>query len=241
MRGLISKNKNELITAEKMNSGKLDFLEKVAGQVYVAYQKLLVKNQALDFDDLLMLTVKIWEKFPAVLKKYQDQFQYVLVDEYQDTNHAQYSLLMLLAKKHRNLCVVGDDAQSIYGFRGADIRNILNFEKDFPECKVVKLEQNYRSSKNILAVANQVILANKSQKPKELWTENPAGRRAKVLIGRDEYDEGRQIIRILRSLHGTIRLKRLSEAVILYRTNAQSRPLEEMLLKNSIPYQLVGG
>ncbi|MFH1508673.1 MAG: UvrD-helicase domain-containing protein [bacterium] len=238
---LISKNKNELIEPENLADKNLEYIEKIVAKIYPVYQRILKTNNALDFDDLLMKTVKIFEANPEILKKYQKQYQYILVDEYQDTNHAQYKLVMLLADKHRNICVVGDDAQSIYGFRGADIRNILNFEKDFPEAVVVKLEQNYRSTKNILDVANEVIAANTKQMEKKLWTKNPPGEEVKLSQVRTEYDEGKTIIETVEALKRRGVIKSLSEVAILYRTNAQSRAIEEMFLQTQTPYQIVGG
>jgi len=188
-RHLISAAKNVLQTPEEMNTGLEPDLENLAREVYGRYQNYLFHQNGVDFDDLLMLTVKIFQNFPEVLKKYQQLFQYILVDEYQDTNHAQYVFLYLLAQKTHNLFVVGDDAQSIYGFRGSNIRNILNFEQDFPESRVIKLEQNYRSTQNILKVAQKVIELNPEQKKKELWTENEAGRQIEVVEQEDEQQE----------------------------------------------------
>ncbi len=178
-RAYISSAKNLLQTPQEMNVGLEGYLHDLVQQVYVRYQNFLYKQNSLDFDDLLMLPIKLWDAFPEVLRKYQQQWQYILVDEYQDTNQAQYMFLHMLAK-HQNLFVVGDDAQSIYGFRGSNIANILNFEKDFPHCLVVKLEQNYRSTKNILAAAQKVIELNAEQKPKTLWTNNDHGEKITV-------------------------------------------------------------
>ncbi len=186
---LISSAKNILQSPAELNLGVEGELEPLVREVYGRYQNYLYRQNAVDFDDLLMLTVKIFQNFPVVLKKYRQLFQYILVDEYQDTNHAQYALLHLLAAEHHNLFVVGDDAQSIYGFRGSNIRNILNFEQDFPEARVVKLEQNYRSSKNILAASQKVIELNREQKQKILWTENQEGKKVEVHELEDETDE----------------------------------------------------
>ncbi len=185
-KAMISKAKNVLQAPSELNTGLDADLHNLVQEVYVRYQDYLVRQNAVDFDDLLMLTVKIFQNFPRVLEKYRQMFKYILVDEYQDTNHAQYVFLFLLAEQTHNLFVVGDDAQSIYGFRGSNIRNILNFEQDFPESKVIKLEQNYRSTKNILAAAQKVIELNAEQKPKTLWTENEAGQKINVEELEDE-------------------------------------------------------
>ena len=199
-RAMISSAKNILQTPSELNIGLEADMQNLVREVYTRYQDFLFKQNGVDFDDLLMLTVKIFQNLPNVLEKYRKLFKYVLVDEYQDTNHAQYVLLHLLAGEHRNLFVVGDDAQSIYGFRGSSIRNILNFEEDFPNCKVIKLEQNYRSTKNILAVAQKVIELNIDQKPKTLWTENEGGQKVQVLELEDEVAEAefaaKQIIKL---------------------------------------------
>ena len=175
MLGAISKAKNELIDAEAFAAAIGGYYEEIVSKIYTAYQKRLKDQNALDFDDIFMLTVKIFKTFPEVLEKYQNIFRYIMVDEYQDTNHAQYTLVKMLAKKYRNLCVVGDDWQGIYSWRGANIQNILDFEKDYPEAKVVKLEQNYRSTQNILDAAYGVISKNINRKDKKIWTENKGG------------------------------------------------------------------
>ncbi|MDO8529678.1 MAG: UvrD-helicase domain-containing protein [bacterium] len=238
----ISKAKDNLIDAEKFSEGVGGYFEEVAAKAYREYQKELKKNNSLDFDDLVMLMVKVFQEFPEVLEKYQNQFHYILVDEYQDTNHSQYLLINLLAKKSRNLCVVGDDWQSIYAFRQADIRNILDFEKDYPEAKVISLEQNYRSTQVILDAAYGIISQNIFRKDKKLWTEKNGGNLIISYEADDEVDEANfiaeEIIKI-KTKSGSE--TRFADFVTLYRTNAQSRILEEIFLKKSIPYQIVGG
>ena len=213
--------------------------EKNIAKIYQQYEKQMIENNAVDFDDLLLLAVRMLEKFPDIRRKYQDRFQYILIDEYQDTNLAQYQLSKLLAAAHHNICVVGDADQSIYGFRGADIRNILSFEKDYPEAKVVMLEQNYRSTKTILNAANAVIENNENRKPKTLWTQNPTGDRITFFKTSNERDEAKRIIEEIKSLAE----KDISyrDIALLYRINAQSRALEEAFLNSGIPYIIVGG
>lgn len=218
---------------------KSDFRKAVIAKVYKLYQQKLKKNNALDFDDIVLNTVKILSENPDVLMKYQNRFQYIMVDEYQDTNNVQYMLISLLAGGYRNLCVVGDDDQSIYKFRGANIRNILDFEKEFPDARVIKLEQNYRSTQNILDAANTVIANNRGRKGKELWTENGCGDKIKVYTGSNEYDEGRYIAKTI-SDHVKEGGK-YSNCAILYRTNAQSRVVEEMLMREAVPYRVLAG
>jgi DNA helicase-2/ATP-dependent DNA helicase PcrA len=207
---------------------------------YAAYQKELQYNQCMDFDDLIMNTIRLFEEHPDSLTYYQNKFHYIHVDEYQDTNHAQYTLVNLLAGRFRNLCVVGDADQSIYGWRGADMQNILDFEKDYPDAAVILLEQNYRSTKNILSAANQVIENNSNRKPKNLWTENKEGNKITYYRADNERDETRFIVdrmqEEIRSNH-----RNYGDFAILYRTNAQSRVMEETLLKANIPYKMVGG
>ncbi|WP_194608362.1 DNA helicase PcrA [Clostridium vitabionis] len=213
--------------------------EKVYAACYMEYQKLLKKNNALDFDDLLLKTVELFDQFPDILAYYQERFRYIMVDEYQDTNTVQFRLVSQLAGKYRNLCVVGDDDQSIYRFRGADIRNILSFEKKFPGARVIKLEQNYRSTKNILAAANEVIHHNRGRKDKTLWTANPEGDKIRFSMYDSAYDEAEGIARDV-----LVKLKKgaaYRDFAVLYRTNAQSRVLEEKFLAYNIPYRLVGG
>ena len=234
--GNISKAKNELIDSEQFESQVGGYYEEVVAKVYRKYQTTLKENNGLDFDDILMLTVELFQKFPHILEKYQKQFRYILVDEYQDTNHAQYVLINLLANKHRNLCVVGDDWQSIYKFRGADIRNILNFEKDYPEATVIHLEQNYRSTQTILDAAYGVISKNIERKDKKLWTEKEAGHLVTSFEAEDEEDEAEFIASEIKK-----EKRKYSDFVVLYRTNAQSRAIEEIFLRQSIPYRIIGG
>ncbi|NMA69234.1 MAG: UvrD-helicase domain-containing protein, partial [Desulfitobacterium sp.] len=207
---------------------------------YTLYQKRLIANNALDFDDIIMLTVRIFQEYPEVLAQYQDRFRYILVDEYQDTNHAQYALVNLLAKKYRNLCVVGDDDQSIYMFRGADVQNILDFERDYPEAKVLKLEQNYRSTKSILKAANTVVQNNPDRKEKALWTDNEEGQPIVFYIADNEHDEARFIAERIQRLM-SVEERRFNEFAILYRTNAQSRVIEERFMREGIPYRIFSG
>ena len=296
-RAYISSAKNLLQTPSGLNVGLEGYLHELVQQVYVRYQDFIFKQNAVDFDDLLMLPIKIFETFPEVLRKYQKLWQYILVDEYQDTNQAQYMFLHLLSK-HRNLFVVGDDAQSIYGFRGSNIANILNFEKDFPDAQVIKLEQNYRSSKNIIVAAQQVIQLNTEQKPKTLWTDNDPGDKVvveevfdgraeaiyvakkivdivtgKVTEGELSYEHDYEQLESPQSAQFSIldtylaqhrrRLNNngfspsnrfatnvpqlppehepLNQFAVLYRTHAQSRQVEEVLIEAGIPYQIVGG
>jgi DNA helicase-2/ATP-dependent DNA helicase PcrA len=235
----ISSAKNELITAERYEEKAAGYYEKIAAQVYRAYEKKLKANNSLDFDDLILKTIQLFRREPEVLNFYQNKFRYIHVDEYQDTNHAQYVLCKLLAEQHHNLCVVGDSDQSIYKWRGADIRNILNFEKDYPEAQVVLLEQNYRSTKTILNAANRVIANNPGRKPKNLWTDAEEGGKIKVFFGDNEHDEAYFIARDI--LENRERGLRMADHAVLYRTNAQSRVLEEVLIKSEIPYTIVGG
>ena len=206
---------------------------------YELYERELVRCNAMDFDDLLVRAVNVLELFPEVRERYQQAFEHVLVDEYQDTNHAQYRWLTLLAGERRNLAVVGDDAQSVYGFRGADIRNILDFEDDFPDAHVVKLEQNYRSTQTILSAANAVIAHNRNQVRKELWTEVGEGDPVTIRALADEHAEARAVLSEIEQLvdEGVSR----SEVAVFYRTNAQSRVLEDALVRAEVPYQVIGG
>jgi DNA helicase-2/ATP-dependent DNA helicase PcrA len=234
--GAISKAKNELLNAESFSSMAGGYYEDVAAKAYLRYQQNMRENNALDFDDIIMLTVELFRKFPNILEKYQQIFRYIMVDEYQDTNKAQYILINLLAKKHRNLCVVGDDWQSIYKFRGADIQNILNFEKDYPEATVIHLEQNYRSTQIILDAAYGVISKNINRKDKKLWTEKESGHLITSYEAEDERDEAEFVSDEIKKSGIPY-----SKYVVLYRTNAQSRALEELFLKKSIPYRIIGG
>jgi DNA helicase-2/ATP-dependent DNA helicase PcrA len=216
-----------------------DFKNKVVARTFLLYQKKLKNSNALDFDDIINKTVKLFQTYPDVLNHYQRKFKYILVDEYQDTNRAQYELINLLAKGHKNLCVVGDDDQSIYMFRGADVRNILDFEKDYPSCKVIKLEQNYRCTKKILDAANYVIANNEQRKPKKLWTENKTGDNIKFYRAENERGEARFILDEIKDLTSTD--FKYKDVAILYRNNAMSRVLEEALITNNIPYKVIGG
>lgn len=238
--GAISAAKDELVSPEEYilrNSG--DFSKKVYGDVYMEYQKALKKNNAMDFDDLLVKTVELFKLCPEVLEYYQDRFVYIMVDEYQDTNSAQFELIRLLANKNRNLCVVGDDDQSIYKFRGANIRNILDFEHVYPDATVIKLEKNYRSTQNILEAANSVIRNNTKRKSKQLWTEKESGNLIHFRQFDNAYEEAEYVVSDIRS---QVREGReYKDCAILYRTNAQSRLLEEKLVIAGMPYNIVGG
>ena len=236
----ISNAKNALQDAAAFARQAGDFYEQKVADIYSRYEQKLQLNNALDFDDLLMLSIKLLQENKEVREKYQDRFDYLLVDEYQDTNHAQYLLTKFLAAKHRNICVVGDADQSIYGWRGADIQNILDFEKDYPDAKVINLEQNYRSTQIILDAANAVIENNTGRKPKNLWTENKSGADIIYFQAVDERDEARFVIEQLQNLQRTEN-KKLGDMAILYRTNTQSRIFEEMLIKSGISYNMVGG
>ncbi|MFD2045204.1 DNA helicase PcrA [Ornithinibacillus salinisoli] len=240
MLGQISAAKNELITPKKFSENVGDFYSRQVSQVYTEYQKRIQKNQSLDFDDLIMQTIHLFQRVPEVLEYYQRRFQYIHVDEYQDTNHAQYYLVKQLASRFQNLCVVGDSDQSIYRWRGADISNILSFEKDYPTAKTVFLEQNYRSTKSILDAANKVIQNNPGRKPKKLWTENPDGKKITYYQGATEQDEALYITDKIQELAREEGFS-AGDIAILYRTNAQSRAIEDTLMKSNISYQMVGG
>lgn len=237
---VISNLKNELITPEEYSlktSG--EYFATTLHKIYSLYQKKIIESNALDFDDLIMKTVELFRNNQDILESYQNRFRYINVDEYQDTNHAQYILIKLLAEKYRNIAVVGDDAQAIYGFRGADFQNILNFEKDWPEAKVVILDQNYRSTQNILDAAYAVISKNRMQKEKKLWTENANGEQIEIIFAGDEKEEAKLIMEKIKNLfHEGYPPKDLA---VLFRTNAQTRILEEALLYNNFPYKIVGG
>lgn len=242
IRNRISKAKNDLqvaeVYAEEAEKGS-DPVAKVAARVYTRLQERLCQLNAFDFDDLLLYTWLLLKNHPDVLAAYQQRFLYILVDEYQDTNHAQYALTQLLAAANQNIMVVGDDDQSIYSWRGADLRNILDFEKDYPNAHVVKLEENYRSMGNILDAANAVIANNITRKPKKLFTSQPAGEKISVYMATDERDEGRWIASEIEKQHGSG--TPYNQIAVFYRTNAQSRMLEDMLLRAGVPYRLVGG
>ncbi len=234
----ISNAKNELLSADEFAEYKSGYYNDVISKVYTKYQKCLEANNALDFDDLLFKVVHLFKNFPEVLERYQEKFRYILIDEYQDTNHAQYAITQLLAQRYENICATGDPDQSIYGWRGANIRNILNFEKDYPDTKTVKLEQNYRSTKNILHVASEIINNNLSRKPKSLWTENSKGNKVRVIRCEDENGEAKEIAA---NISGFIKSgDRHSDIAVFYRTNAQSRVLETCMLREGIPYSIVG-
>ena len=236
----ISDAKNKLMGPDEwFAKTERDFRNQTLHDVFVAYEQRLKSANALDFDDLLLKTLELLADHPPVLESYRDRFHYVMVDEYQDTNYAQYMLVKLLTDKSRNLCVVGDDDQSIYGWRGADIRNILDFEKDYPDAKVIKLEQNYRSTANILDAANQVIAHNAGRKEKALWTEAGAGETIKLYCAGDEREEAAWVADRIRKMnrHG----EEYGRMAVLYRTNAQSRVLEEMLMRAGVPYKVFGG
>ena len=237
----ISKAKDELKTAvdyEREASG--DYKEEQIAKVYREYQALLKKNNSVDFDDLIFLTVRLFEENPSRLEYWQNKFKYILVDEYQDTNHAQFKIIYMLAGASGNVCVVGDESQSIYGFRGADISNILEFEKAYKDAKVVKLEQNYRSTKTVLAAANDVIKNNKSKIDKSLWTENEDGDKIDLFFAKNEYDEGQYIVDTIDKMARDNKYN-YSDFVVLYRTNAQSRAIEEVFMREGTPYRIIGG
>lgn len=239
LRNRISQAKNDLQVAEVFAEKTSDQVGQVAARVYTRLQERLRQLNAFDFDDLLLYTWLLLKNHPDVLAAYQNRFRYLMVDEYQDTNHAQYVLTQLLAAAHKNIMVVGDDDQSIYSWRGADLRNILDFEKDYPEARVVKLEENYRSMGNILAAANAVIANNLTRKPKKLFTSKPAGDKISVYSATDERDEGRWIASEIEHQHGEG--MSYNQIAVFYRTNAQSRMLEDMLMRAGVPYRLIGG
>jgi DNA helicase-2/ATP-dependent DNA helicase PcrA len=255
VQGLISSAKNELISPNEYMSLAQGYFQQVVAKIYPEYQKKLQEYSATDFDDLIMKTILLFRNNPTILEKYQDIFQYILVDEYQDTNHAQYSLIKMLSQKNQNLFVVGDEDQSIYKFRGSDIRNILNFEKDFPSAKLIKLEQNYRSSQNILNASNAVITKNTQRRDKHMWTQNSVGDLIDIYFAQDEKDETNYIVNRILAVHPQLKTRAYSDDyaymnkaiqenktfAVLYRTNAQSRAVEEGLIQNRIPYKLVGG
>lgn len=238
--GSISSAKNELQTAADYARDAFTPFEKVIGEIYGAYQDRLRKNHSLDFDDLIMMTITLFERVPEVLQYYQRKFQYIHVDEYQDTNHAQYKIVKMLAEQFKNICVVGDSDQSIYRWRGADISNILSFEKDYDNAQVILLEQNYRSTQTILDAANAVITNNSNRKAKKLWTENGQGNPIHYFRAASEQDEGYFVAGKLAEWKNQ-RVHQYSDIAILYRTNAQSRAMEEVLVKSNIPYRMVGG
>ena len=238
--GTISNAKNDLLDEIAYEHQAGDMYTQIVAKCYKAYQEELRRSEAMDFDDLIMMTLRLFDKNPDVLAYYQQRYQYIHVDEYQDTNHAQYQLVKLLASRFKNICVVGDADQSIYGWRGADMQNILDFEKDYPEAKVVLLEENYRSTKKILQAANEVIKNNRNRRPKKLWTQNDEGEQIVYYRANDERDEA---VFVASTIDNIVRekVKNFKDFAVLYRTNAQSRTIEEALLKSNIPYTMVGG
>lgn len=238
--GTISNAKNDLLDEVAYENQAGDMYTQIVAKCYKAYQAELRQSEAMDFDDLIMLTLRLFDQNPDVLAYYQQRYQYIHVDEYQDTNHAQYQLVKLLASRFKNICVVGDADQSIYGWRGADMKNILDFEKDYPEAKVVMLEENYRSTKKILQAANAVINNNRNRRPKKLWTQNADGEQIVYYRARDEREEA---VFVASTIDNIVREqgKNFKDFAVLYRTNAQSRTIEEALLKSNIPYTMVGG
>ncbi|KAF1298630.1 ATP-dependent DNA helicase PcrA [Enterococcus sp. JM4C] len=240
MLGIVSQAKNNLQTPQQYAQLQGNFFEEMAAKCYDIYQKELRRNQCMDFDDLIMNTIRLFKEHPDSLTYYQNKFHYIHVDEYQDTNHAQYTLVNLLAARFKNLCVVGDADQSIYGWRGADMQNILDFEKDYPEATTILLEQNYRSTKNILAAANQVIQNNSNRHDKKLWTDNVDGEKIAYFRADNERGETNFVVSEMQRLIAE-QNRKYGDFAVLYRTNAQSRVMEETLLKSNIPYKMIGG
>lgn len=238
IRNKISSAKNELMTPKEYERFANNDYEEIILEVFKRYERKTKSNNSLDFDDLLLMPIKLFKENPEILKDYQERFKYILVDEYQDTNEAQYILIKMLSAKHKNICVVGDIDQSIYGFRGANYRNILNFEKDYPNAETIKLEENYRSTSNILGAANDVIKNNKKRKEKVLWTKKEGGSKIKYHTAFDEKDEADYVVKSIKNLLDKGEKK--EDIAILYRTNAQSRNMEEAMLKENIPYKVVG-
>ena len=237
----ISNGKNEMLEPKAYGVKYAgDFRKKTIAEIYELYQRRLRENNAIDFDDIINFTIKILSENPDVLDYYTEKFKYILVDEYQDTNKAQFTLVSLLASKYGNVTAVGDNDQGIYSFRGADISNILNFERDFPGTRIIKLEQNYRCTGNILKAANAVIKHNENKYDKMLWTENEEGHLPCIYCGEDEYDEGRYIVEQINHLK-TEEYYKNSDFTILYRMNAQSRAIEDILMREGIPYKVIGG
>jgi DNA helicase II / ATP-dependent DNA helicase PcrA len=238
--GHISQAKSQLIGWEEYQMKAHNYFTEKVGELYKPYQARLAKNQALDFDDLLMKTVELFKENPEILDKYQERYQYISVDEYQDTNHAQYTIIKLLAEKYRNICVIGDPDQSIYSWRGANMQNILDFEKDYPESLSIKLEQNYRSTSLILDAAHAVIQKNRNRKEKELWTEREGGEKLRIWTARDERDEAFKVAQAIAELTRQEEFPEFKRFAVLYRTNAQSRTLEEAFMRYGLPYKIVG-
>lgn len=236
----ISYLKNKIISPDEFSANAKTFFEKITEKIYPEYVRILLKNNAMDFDDLLLKPIELFERHPDVLEKYRERFKFILIDEYQDTNKAQYIMVKMLAEKYKNISVVGDDAQSIYKWRGAEIQNIFDFESDFPDCKVIKLEKNYRSTQNILSFAGCVIKKNARQIEKNLWTDNQNGEEIHLIETLTDKDEAGRITKyISKEIHK--RKLMFSDFALLYRTNAQSRVLEESLRQNGIPYIIIGG
>ncbi|MDP3758229.1 MAG: 3'-5' exonuclease, partial [Candidatus Daviesbacteria bacterium] len=238
VRNTISGAKNELISSLEYPQYARGYFQEIVAKIYLEYQKILERNHALDFDDLLLYVIKLFQTDPNILTRYQIQFRYILIDEYQDTNPAQYLISKYLSNRHKNICVVGDASQSIYSFRGADFRNIVNFQKDYPGVKVFNLEQNYRSTQTILDAAFAVISKNKSHPILKLWTNKDGGEKIEIVEVKNEVEEALFILNTITQLKNTMKL---SDFAVLYRTNAQSRNLEDQFLKTGMPYQLVGG
>jgi DNA helicase-2/ATP-dependent DNA helicase PcrA len=236
----ISASKSRMLFPQDCATGNRSYFDEVVGRVYERYQKLLTQSQSLDFDDLLMRTVSLFRDHPEILKKYQNRYIHIMVDEFQDTNLTQYELVKQLAGKYRNICVVGDPDQSIYSWRFADLRNILNFEKDYPDAKVVLLEQNYRSTRRILETASHVIKANRQRKHHELWTDNAAGEPTNIIETYTEQEEAQFVVQEIERLVDAGEAK-LGDCAIMYRTNAQSRVIEEAFIRYGVPYKLVAG
>ncbi|VAW07001.1 ATP-dependent DNA helicase UvrD/PcrA, partial [hydrothermal vent metagenome] len=239
IKAAISKAKNELVDYESFAAQDSGYYHERVADIYRLYQQRLVEASAVDFDDILKLTVELFQVFPDVLERWQRRFRYILVDEYQDTNKAQYMIVKMLGAVHRNICVVGDSDQSIYAFRGADLRNILGFEKDYPDAKIVMLEQNYRSTQTILDAANAVIANNAGRKPKRLWTDEGAGDKIVVFEAEDEHEEAAYVAEEIARLQD--RGISLDDVAVFYRTNAQSRVIEELFVRFGVTYQVVGG
>ncbi len=238
IRNKISSAKNELMTPSELDKFTNNEIDEVTVNVYQKYQDKLKTNNSLDFDDLLMLPIMLFKENPEILSYYQERFKYILIDEYQDTNEVQYILTKMLSAKYKNICVVGDPDQSIYGFRGSNYRNILNFEKDYKDTKTILLEQNYRSTKNILSAANDIIKNNKNRKEKDLWTDNDEGFKIKYKRCNDEKEEANYVVKNVNKLISEG--ESLENIAVLYRTNAQSRNIEEAFLRENIPYKVVG-
>ena len=238
IRSIISNNKNALIDSNEFTRFVSSDYDELVLDVYQRYEERLKRNNSVDFDDLLMLPIVLFRKYPNVLKEYQEQYKYILIDEYQDTNEAQYLLAKMISAKYKNICVVGDDSQSIYSWRGSNYKNILNFEKDYPDCKTVYLEQNYRSTKTIIEASNELIKNNVHRKDKNLWTDNEEGVKIEYHIASNEKDEAYYVIKEINNLinEGV----KLSDIAILYRTNAQSQNFEKELVLSNIPYKVIG-